>query len=180
MRPPATGRRGFSMIEVVMALGVAAFCLVILMALLPVGINSDKATSQQTIASHLADAAMADLREAPLATQSYLPAGVLYSPRFRFALPAAAGGAPQTVYVADDGTPLTVPGANLPAGTAVATYRVNVLGPARPATTGTQPQRGASPVYILVTWPGQADPAAAQWPSHYAGTFEAVAYLDQN
>jgi len=77
--------------------------------------------------------------------------------------------------VTDDGTPLTAINANAPSGTG--TYRVTTMIPLRSAGSL---QRLASPIYILVTWPGQADPTASTWPSHYAGSFQTVTYLDQN
>jgi len=172
-------RAGFSLIEVVVALGVTTFCVVTLMALLAVGVNGDKTTIQRSLAANIADAVMADLRATPLSTQSYSPTLTLNSPRFRFVLPATGTGT-QTVYVATDGTPLTALNANLSTAnlsTGAGTFRVSISGPLRPSGTG---QRTASPVYILVTWPGQADATATTWPSHYAGSFEVVTYLDQN
>jgi len=172
-------RAGFSLIEVVVALGVTTFCVMTLMALLAVGINSDKTTVQRSLAANIADAVMADLRATPLANQSYVPTETLYSPRFRFMLPATLTGT-QTVYVAADGTPLTALNMNLSTAnlsSGAGTFRVSISGPLRPSGTA---QRTASPVYVLITWPGQADATAATWPSHYAGSFEVVTYLDQN
>jgi len=172
-------RAGFSLIEVVVALGVTTFCVLTLMALLAVGISTDKGTVQRSSAANIADAVMADLRATPLSNQSYVPTETLYSPRFRFALGATATGT-QTVYVATDGTPLTAANANLSTASlssGTGTFRVSISGPVRPSGTN---QRTASPVYILVTWPGQADPIAATWPSHFTGSFEVVTYLDQN
>jgi len=154
------------MVEVVIALGVAAICLLTLMGLLTIGITNNKTTIQQSVAANIAGAAMADLRATPLSNQSYTPGEVLYSPRFRFVLPAPGTGL-QTVYVSDDGTPLTTVNANL--SSSASTYRVSVMGPLRPSLSGTAIQRLASPIYILVTWP-----------SHYTGSFQAVTYLDQN
>jgi uncharacterized protein (TIGR02598 family) len=165
-------RAGFSLVEVVTALGIAAFCLLTLLGLLAVGVTSNKGTINQSIAVNIATAVAADLRATPLNTQYYTTSEILYSPRFRFTLPYSGM---QTVYVSDQGTPVTAVGANLPAGTA--SYRVTVQGPARPSGTG---QRFASPVYILVTWPGAADPTALTLPKNYTGSFQVVTYLDQN
>jgi len=173
MNPRTRGwRRGFSLIEVVTALGIATICLLTLLGLLAVGVNSNKTTIDQSIAVNIAGAVAADLRATPLITQSYNTSQTLYSPRFRFVLPSSSM---QTIYVSDEGTPVTALNANLPAGTA--SFRVTIQGPARPAGTS---QRFASPVYILVTWPGQADPTATTWPHAYAGSFQVVTYLDQN
>ena len=165
---------GFSLVEVLLALGLCAICLLTLLGLLSVGIRSDRTTLQQSVAANIAGAAMADLRATPLSTPSYTPKQVLYSPRFRFMLPASGTGI-QTVYVSGDGTPLTEVNANL--SSHADTYRVSVLGAIRPLGTG---QRLASALTILVTWPGQADPTATTLPSHYAGSFQTVTYLDQN
>src|SRR5207248_1091899 len=45
---------GFSLIEVALALGVAAFALVAIIGLIPVGLNSNQASSEQTAAAGLA------------------------------------------------------------------------------------------------------------------------------
>lgn len=178
-RRPAS-RRGFSLIEVVTALGIVTICVLTLMGLLAVGVNRNKSTVNQSIAVNIAGAVAADLRATPLVTQSYTTTETRYSPRFGFVLPAPGtpGTGLQTVYVSDEGTPLTALNANLPAGTA--SFRVTIQGPTRPANVSGQPQRTASPVYILVTWPGNADPNASIWPSAYAGSFQVVTYLDQN
>jgi len=185
---PSSRSRAFSLVEVVVAMGVASFCVLVLFGLLPGGIHSNKTTFQQTIAANLAAAVMADLHSAPLDNSSYTPTSTNYSPRFLFSVPQSSSSTPpiQTLFVTDSGVPLTTPNAvpaDLPSAdfSANNVYRVTVVGPARPTVTGTtQLQRTASPLYILVTWPGQADPTAANWPSHYAGSLETVGYLDQN
>jgi uncharacterized protein (TIGR02598 family) len=168
---------GFSLVEVVIALGVTAFCLLTLMGMLLVGINGNKTSVQQSAAANIAGAVMADLRATPLSNQSnYSTTEVLYSPRFQFVVPASGTGL-QTVFVADDGTPQTTVNQNLTAAaSATSTYRVDIVGPLRPATS----QRQASSVYILITWPAQADPTAGTLPTHYAGSFQAVTFLNQN
>jgi prepilin-type N-terminal cleavage/methylation domain-containing protein len=180
-------RRGFTLVEVVLALAVVAFCLVTLMGLLATGLVGNKTTLQKSVAVNIAGAVAADLRATPLSNQNYSVGETLYTPRFNFTVPVAAppsggGLSPtgmQTVYVGEDGTPLTTVNAALTAS-ATTSYRVTIMGPYRPAGTG---QRFASPVYILVTWPGQADPNPAKspyWPIHYSGSFQTVTYLDQN
>jgi uncharacterized protein (TIGR02598 family) len=171
-----TGRRGFTLVEVVLALGVVSFCLVTLMGLLATGLLSNKTAIEKSAAVNIAGAAVADIRATPLSSQTYTSGQVLTSPRFGFLVPApSTGTGMQTVYVADDGTPVTAVNANLTSSSAI--YRVSVMGPARPSLAN---QRLASPIYVLVTWPAQADPTAASLPSHYAGSFQTVTYLDQN
>ncbi|MCE0499341.1 MAG: hypothetical protein LV481_15480 [Methylacidiphilales bacterium] len=183
------GRAGFTLVEVVLALGVTTFCLLTMVGLLAVGISTNKSTIQQSIAANIAGAAMADLRATPLANESYSTAEILYSPRFGFELPASTSGSgieasgAQTIYVDVNGMPLTGVNSNLSTTSSAGTFRVTVVGPARPSVpsgAAAQTQRLASPVYILVTWPGQADPTATTWPTHYTGSLQVVTYLDQN
>jgi uncharacterized protein (TIGR02598 family) len=177
-------QRGFSLVEVVTALGIVTICVLTLMGLLVVGVNSNKGTVNQSIAVNIAGAVAADLRATPVVTQSYKSGTSLYSPRFGFQLPATTAGV-QTVYVSDEGTPVTQVGKDLPAGTAA--YRVSLWCPVQPTSgSSTFTLRTASPVYILVTWPGEADPHVKNpsnnslWPSSYAGSFQVVTYIDQN
>lgn len=46
--------RGFSLIEVVLALGIFSFCLVVLIGLIPVGLTTEKDGSDELNAIHLA------------------------------------------------------------------------------------------------------------------------------
>jgi uncharacterized protein (TIGR02598 family) len=58
----------FSLVEVTLALGVAAFALVAIFGLLPVGLNSNQASIEQTTATSLATRISADLRKPVSAT----------------------------------------------------------------------------------------------------------------
>ena len=53
MRPPARQIAGFSLIEVTLALGVAAICLLALLALLPVASKTQQTGMQQTMANQI-------------------------------------------------------------------------------------------------------------------------------
>jgi len=174
---------GFSLVEVVTALGIVAICVLTLMGLLAVGVNSGKTTVDQSIAVNIAGAVAADLRATPVITQSYSSTGTLVTPRFGFHVPAPASGL-QCVFVNDEGTPLTTMNANLSTGASAsngpAAYRVTVQGSLSPTVFNSTKQRSASPVYILVTWPGGADPIAGSLPNAYAGSYQVVTYIDQN
>ena len=54
--------RGFSLVEVVMAIGLVAFVLVSLMALLPLGIKVNKTSAEETRAVNILTSLEADLR----------------------------------------------------------------------------------------------------------------------
>src|SRR5215469_18721387 len=58
----------FSLVEVTLALGVAAFCLVALFGLMPVGIQTNRSATSQTAATNIAAAVIADLRGTPIAS----------------------------------------------------------------------------------------------------------------
>ena len=60
LRHPST--RGFSLIEVTIALGIATFCLVALFALLPIGLNTNRDTIEQTVATSIAANIASDIR----------------------------------------------------------------------------------------------------------------------
>jgi len=158
---------GFTLIEVSIALAVASFSLVAIFGLLPVGINSDKASVEQTNVTNILNAVMADLRSTP----NPAPVGAAgTSPVFGIPIPAATATAPagtgasnptKKLYIAEDGQPLT--------SATGARYQLNVW--MTPAATGT---RIATTGRLLVTWPAPAAPADA------LGSMEAFVALDRN
>lgn len=56
---------GFSLVEVTMALGIAAFSLVSILGLIPVGLNSSAGARRQTEAVSILSSITADLRSMP-------------------------------------------------------------------------------------------------------------------
>ena len=54
MKRHHTSNAGFSLIEVVIALGIFAFCIVAIVGLLPVGMNSVRSVSNENNAIHIA------------------------------------------------------------------------------------------------------------------------------
>jgi type II secretory pathway pseudopilin PulG len=52
----------FSLVEVVIAIGVAAFCLVAMLGLIPTGVKSVKTATEQTVAAALLQEVATDLR----------------------------------------------------------------------------------------------------------------------
>src|SRR5207244_4996941 len=53
---------GFSLVEIVLALGVAAFCLIAVMGMLPVGLKTQQASVNQTKANAVISQVIDDLR----------------------------------------------------------------------------------------------------------------------
>lgn len=82
----------FTLVEVTLALGVAAFCLLSVFGLLSVGINSNQASVEQTAAASLARAIIADLR----ATSNSAAA----SPQYAIPFPSAS----EAIYFSEYGT----------------------------------------------------------------------------
>ena len=56
---------GFSLVEVTLALGIAAFCLLAVFALIPVAALTNRNATSQTAATNIMAAVVADLRATP-------------------------------------------------------------------------------------------------------------------
>jgi type II secretory pathway pseudopilin PulG len=52
-KKPSSHRAAFSLVEVILALGVAAFCLLVLLGLLPTGVKTQQSSIQQTTANQI-------------------------------------------------------------------------------------------------------------------------------
>lgn len=128
---------GFSLVEVSLALGIAAFALIAIFGLLPVGLDSTQDSIQQSVATNLATAIVADLRQAPAGANAS-------SPRYG----VDVGQASTTLYLDDGGEPV-------PQSQARFKVTVKLASPApnsRRATSGN----------VSIAWPaGAADPASS-------------------
>jgi uncharacterized protein (TIGR02598 family) len=60
-----SSRSGFSLAELTLALGIAAFCLVAVFGLMPVGVHTNRNATSQTAATNILAAVVADLRATP-------------------------------------------------------------------------------------------------------------------
>src|SRR5436189_1268687 len=56
---------GFSLVEVTLALGIAAFCLIAVFGLLPVGVQTNRNATSQTATTNIMAAVVSDLRATP-------------------------------------------------------------------------------------------------------------------
>ncbi|HEX4085402.1 MAG TPA: hypothetical protein VHY22_10860 [Chthoniobacteraceae bacterium] len=183
MRAPSRRLLGFSLVEVTLALGVAGFCLVVVMGLLPLGLNSDQASIEQTLAASVASQIYSDLR---LTSKS--PGSL--SPRYQLAIPAATTSSTTTVTtqilkVTADGGPVDSSMQDSTVRFLVYVYlEVPPLPGSMPAQAAGAPPGLATTARILVTWPpiggvtsgtlpGIVEPAAA------VGTFETIDTLDR-
>jgi len=148
---------GFSLVEVALALGVAAFALVAIGGLVPIGVNSSQAAATQTGAASLMGSVVSDLRSTVAAS----PTPASTSPYFGF--PITSGTV--TVYV-DESNNFNQTLSSLPQ----ARFRVTVANVFNP--TGTD--RSASRERVLITWPAAALPANA------SGYMESIVALNRN
>jgi hypothetical protein len=161
---------GFSLIEVALALGVAAFALVAIFGLLPIGLNSNHASTEQTAAATLAAGLVADLRATPVA----IPPVVKNSPRYQFPLPVS-GSAQHTLFLREDGSAAGALDANADLAQEPR-YRATLFITAPEVVS----QKAATVVRVLITWPAVADFQAATAPRKYTGSFELVTALNRN
>jgi len=155
---------GFSLVEIVLALGVAAFCLIAVMGTLPVAIKIQQASVQQTkanaIISQIADDLRADVRLPPGQTSKESTQG------FQLHGDWAAQATPDTLYFTNDATQTGSVNQSPPPTDAVFRAKITYYTPPTPGYT-------TSLADIKVTWPAQVDPATGT-PAGSVETFIAV------
>ena len=129
--------KAFSLIEVTFAMGVAAICLLAVSALLTVGVQTNKRSTTQNIATNILAAAVSDLHAMPKVPFGQSPTAS--SPLFGF-LPIGE----TTLFFDMNGTQTTDASAQY--------YRLMVT---------TTNSGGTAPTYawFQVTWPAFIDPA---------------------
>jgi len=120
------------LIEVTLALGVAAFCLIAVFGLMPVGVQTNRNATSQTAATNIIAAVVADLRATPTANATSSQFGITF-------------GTDATLYFDSAGQFSTSP-------TADARYQLNVT------WNGSAVLRYAD---LKVTWPAAPTPANA-------------------
>ena len=157
-------RDGFSLVEVTVALGIAAFCFIAVFGLVPVGVQTSRNATSQTRATNIMAAVAADLRATP---QTIPPGNASTSLLYQIPIPAnpvSSAISISPLFFADTGTFATTIQAD-------SRYRLSItFSPNAPATH--------APTYvdIKVTWPAAVDPATVT----PAGSAEMLAALDRN
>lgn len=162
MKRTAGGARGFSLVEISIALGVAAFCLLAIVGLLQTGLASEQTTVGKTAAWGILSSVSADLHATPLTNA--------VSASYGLSLSNAAS--PQTLFFTKAGVP-TGPAGNAP--TAESYFRASV-GLQPPGANSTAPTLAR----LLVTWPAIVDPQPGTWPSKASGSVEVITALRRN
>ena len=153
----------FSLVEITLALGVAAFCLMAVFGLVPVGVQTNRNATSQTAATSIVSAVVADVRATPLTTP---PGQAITSPQYQIPIPQNPVTTSTTIapiFFAQDGT-----------------FSTTMQPSSRYRLTVTFRPNGAahSPTYadVRVTWPAPVDPAATT----PGGSVEIFAAFDRN
>jgi type II secretory pathway pseudopilin PulG len=161
MSPPGRKAFGFSLVEVTLALGVAAFCLLALLALLPAGVKVQQNSIQQTTAnqilSQICSFLRADVRLPPGLYQQVCPNppdpndpcnwDQLHGHWANVAQP------PDTLYFTNTGK--QTGNLNVSSPPADAVFRVKITYNPVPPTGST------SVANVVVSWPAPVDPDQA-------------------
>jgi uncharacterized protein (TIGR02598 family) len=149
MNRPPLSPAGFSLVEVTLALGVAAFCMIAIFGLLPLGVQSNQNAISQTAAASVLSSVVADLRATPKAN----PTSPLYGITF---------GTAKLLYLDSEGRAVSPTDPN-----AGPRYRVAISFHA--SSAGAFAPTFAS---LKVSWPALADPATTA-PMGFVETFAA-------
>jgi type II secretory pathway pseudopilin PulG len=152
----------FSLVELTLAIGIAAFCFVAVLGMLAVGLKTQQASVQQTTANQILSQVATSLRAAViyppgLAQQLQDPDKTLHGHWLQV-------GTPDTLYYTNEGIQTGGISPGSPPGDAV--FRLIL-------TYITPPTDTTSLAHIGVSWPAQVDPAAGT-PAGSVETFIAV------
>jgi uncharacterized protein (TIGR02598 family) len=156
-------KAAFSLVEVALALGIASFCMVTLLALIPLGIQNYHHADAQSAMVNLASMVVRDLQSAP--------SGASKTPQFNFDFSKAGL---QTVYV--DGSGQASGTSPNVASAPTSLYRISVTLYPPPAAT----PLAATISTILITSPALADQTPTNPPTNYADRFETTVALNRN
>lgn len=137
--------QAFSLVELTLALGVAAFCLIAVFGLIPVGVQTNRNATSQTTATNIIAAIIADLRAG--ATSGFAP---VYCITF---------GNTKTIYCDDhDACSFDAAGLILPCNNGATfpniktRYRATITFPSPPPSIS-----NVTYANVKVTWPAEAD-----------------------
>lgn len=154
MRPLTN--RGFSLVEVTLALGVAAVSLLVIFSLLPIGLQTNQRSAEQTACVDILSAVAADIRATPR--------GAASSAQFNIAIPPNPVTGPTSIApIYFDSTGRVV------SSDITARYRVTIT-----FLNNGAGARTATFADLKATWPAAATMAAAQ------GSAEMFAAFDRN
>jgi uncharacterized protein (TIGR02598 family) len=134
----------FSLVELTLALGVAAFCLVAVFGLVPVGVQTNRNATSQTAATNILSSVVSDIRGSPPSQSNTA----------KYQISRAKGTLTRLCFDGQGGyTKLT--GINTVCPAPYTRYRLYVQ-------TANNPNQVLYPnyVYLKVIWPAAVDPIA--------------------
>ena len=149
-------------------MGIAAFCLVPLFGLLPVGLHSNQNATEQTAAASIAHF---NYRRSPGHGENLRDRIFV----LRLNVSVLHHAVYHTLWIAEGGAVTGTKDSTAPATIPIPRYRAYI--------TLTPPPSGAiyaTAARLLITWPALADKTANIEPSQYSGSYEAVTALDRN
>jgi len=149
----------FSLVEVTLALGISAFCLLTVLGTLPVGVTTQRTATQQTTANAIISQIVAFLRADVRLPPGMVPQvqGVWSNLHGHWAQVAQ----PDTLFFTNE--------AKLSNANSDAVFRVRISYYAPP-----NPEYTTSLADITVSWPAQVDPTIGGIPEGSVETFVAV------
>ncbi len=163
MKRLLSGAAAFSLVELTLALGVAAFCMIAILGLLPAGVQTNRNATSQTSATNILAVVVADMRATPKSANTWTGT----SPLFCIAL-----GTPKTLYFDGEGRAsadlagLMNPCGGVNTATVQTRYRVTITFPSTGNLTYAD---------VKITWPAATDPNTTT----PAGLLEMFAALDR-
>jgi uncharacterized protein (TIGR02598 family) len=135
----------FSLVEVTLALGIAGFCLITIIGLVPVAVLTNRNATSQTAATNIMSSVVADLRATPKSTDTSAQFAIQF-------------GTARTLYFDGSGQFATSLQPN-------SRYKVNV-------TWNPLPPTGMQWADVKVTWPAAATAANATGSTEIFAAFD--------
>jgi uncharacterized protein (TIGR02598 family) len=132
----------FSLVELTLALGIAAFCLLAVFGLMPIGVQTNRNAASQTTATNIIASVIADMRATTSST----------SPQYGITF-----GTAKTLYFDGAGQFTTSLGAN-------SRHRISITFPSSPS--------GLSYANVKATWPAAATSANANGSAEMFAAFD--------
>jgi uncharacterized protein (TIGR02598 family) len=159
----ALARSGFSLVEVTLALGVAGFCLIAIMGLLPIGIQTNRTAVQQTTANGILSGIVSDIRTVPKVSND--PGNS--SKQYKLVFPTSIGGQ-RFLYFSNEGST----GQRASQASSDTTFYATITSLPPPAGAGS---RAPTLLHVRVAWPYNGNTSSTP-----AGFVETFLTLDRN
>lgn len=166
----STARRrfvaAFTLVEVALAMGVASFCLIVVLGLVPIGVETGQMAADQTAAGSILTHVLSDLRATPTTTPA---GGAVLSTQYALQIPASGAGASSAILYFGDSVN------QFSKTTTLATSRYRLTVNFLPSVGG----RAATGVSLQVSWPARVDPSLTG-SGGPTGRVQVFAALDRN